>query len=513
LAIALLLVALPASASLAHALRELLSPVSRPALLAALAPSPKLLALSLAWAGAIALIACILAWPAALAARASGWLAGAHAWRIAALLAAPLLMPNYLAFHALGILRDPTYALGSAIVRAGEHWRDLPLLVGQGLALLGLALWAWPLACLVLASALARVEDSALEHLRLDGAPWLSRQRAILSMCRHAMLRAWGLVLLVMLGSAVPLHLAQTPTYAALTWQEVTLHPTSARALFASWPTLAIAGLAASVCARRWSDDQLPAEPSAPRSLAPWPLVLLACLSTLLPVALEASTLRSLDALPAFWRVSAPALAQSLLLAACVGALAALIALLAMRRGRVTSWPLRLALALLFLGALAPGLTVGHAWALAARSIDPTILVFLAHASRFGALAAIAGLWLARSEPLSLADLRSLDAGERGSRALRAWWVATASPRLGPLAAIALACACLGLHEIEAAIVLQSPGLRSLAQTILAQLHFARQEDLAAATIMVVGPALLASILAGALFARRPIADRSLPNR
>jgi ABC-type spermidine/putrescine transport system permease subunit II len=71
-----------------------------------------------------------------------------------------------------------------------------------------------------------------------------------------------------------------------------------------------------------------------------------------------------------------------------------------------------------------------------------------------------------------------------------------------------LAFTCLSLHEIDASIVLQQPGTQSLAQTLLAQLHFARQEEMAAGAIVVVGSGLVVAMVAAALLVVRGVRER-----
>jgi ABC-type spermidine/putrescine transport system permease subunit II len=73
----------------------------------------------------------------------------------------------------------------------------------------------------------------------------------------------------------------------------------------------------------------------------------------------------------------------------------------------------------------------------------------------------------------------------------------------GVIVGVALAMACLSLHEVESSVVLQPAGSSSLAQVLLTQLHFARQEEIAAAAILVLTPAAGIALLAGVLLARR----------
>jgi ABC-type Fe3+ transport system permease subunit len=138
--------------------------------LADLAPRPGLLFASLAWALGIAVLATMLGWIAA-------WCVRRHGALLAGVFAAPLLCPSYLAYHSLGLHRAPLTELGDLIERValsqalgGLGWESLPVLVGRGLAVAGLALWAWPIGMLVLAPALMRIDDAMLDAARGAGA-------------------------------------------------------------------------------------------------------------------------------------------------------------------------------------------------------------------------------------------------------------------------------------------------------------------------------------------------------
>jgi len=77
-------------------------------------------------------------------------------------------MPSYLAYSGLGLVRDPTTALGSWLARGpatGSNW--YPILADRVLAVVGLALWAWPIAWLILTTATRRIDDNLLDALHL----------------------------------------------------------------------------------------------------------------------------------------------------------------------------------------------------------------------------------------------------------------------------------------------------------------------------------------------------------
>ena len=98
---------------------------------------------------------------------------------------------------------------------------------------------------------------------------------------------------------------------------------------------------------------------------------------------------------------------------------------------------------------------------------------------------------LAASEPGALAALRRVDAGQSLAGFARGWLL----PHAWPLLAIGGLSAVLGLHEIEAAVQVASPGWPSLPRKLLNMLHFARDDDLSAAVVLIEAPTLVLAVL------------------
>ncbi len=469
-------------------------------------PSVRLFAGSVLWAVGIGVLAAVLAWPAA-------WLVARRGVRLWMML--PLLAPSYLAYHSLGLVRDPTTWLGGMIERSatsppdgpGMYW--LPVLVGRVLAFIGLGLWAWPLAAMVLGRALRSAETEMADALRLDGVGWIGRQWAYVRRTRGAVVRAAGLVALVMLGSSVPLHLANAPTLAIAAWQEVVLHPGTPGVWLLTWPLLVMAAAGAWVLsgAVLRAETGVDAREGARHARAALRTTLaLVAASTLLPLMLYVLFLRRWASIPAFVRVSGEAAAWSTGVAVLVGAGAALVcgvfwwACATRGAGSSVQRAVRVALCGLVFAALAPGILVGHAWAAFWMVVgapdawmDTAAPTVLAHLTRFAGIAALAGCVLAGLEPAGTRDARAIDAGA----SLKAWVRTGLS--WGTLAGVAVCVACLSLHEIESSIVVQPPGMLSLPQTMLGNLHFARQEETSAGAIVVIGAGMVVAAGAAAV--------------
>lgn len=479
----------------------------------------RVVARTLGWTGLIGVAAAVLAWPAAWAARRLpvGWIL---------LLLVPMLMPSYLAYAGWGLLRAPGTPLGDWLL-AGPNWR--PVAAGRALAIVGLILWAWPLAMIVLVARFRRLDAAVLDALRLE-APPLRRALTVAAMTRGATLAAIAAVTLVMLGSAVPLHLAQVETHAILLWRLLDESPVSHhwRVWAAAWPLVLFAGVAACFVAcelRGHEGDSEPVAGRAPgRRVRPRDVVrngssLFACLlwgvSVLAPAAFFVGSIRQAGSIPRFWRANGEAIRTSTavaLAAAGVGVLIAICAWQTFARGGRAARVAAVCLGVLLAGALLPGILVGSATAAAWNMFDATrtladseAVVVLGHVARFGAFAALAGWWLAATEPAEQRALRRLDGADTPTG-----WAAAALPGgLAPLLGTGAAIAALSFHEIEAAVMLQPPGSESFARVMLQNLHFARMEDLSAGAVLVIGAGLV-STMAAVFLLGRGWSDRSV---
>ncbi len=508
---------------------------------------PMLLVSSLAWATGISAVATLFAWPVA-------WGIRRHGLRMLPIVLLPLLAPSYLAYHSLGIHRAPLTRLGDVIEwfakpieQGGEGWTMLPTVVSQSLAVIGLALWAWPVAVLVLMPGLARLDQSILDVARLQGASWPRVQWEVLRLQWRAIVMAFGVVTLLMLGSAVPMHLAQTPTYAISAWQSIVLNPSSLTPWVASWPLFVLIFGLMAVMWRFGAAREEAYSPSSDDAALPeevgrgedgrlfaratrrvqasnmWTLLLLA-LSVVVPLVTYVISLKRFSSLRNFWMVGQDAVGLSVLVGGLVGVAGAALFVVSWaiaagqsvgarcRSRRLSLNGLFIPAALLMIGALTPGIMVGHAWSLVVHAAsnfaalegvrDSVLPVVLAHLTRFAIIPVLAGAFFATLEPASLRDARTLAATSAWS-VLRAWSRAELARGWGAVVGVGLAMACLSLHEVESSIVIQPAGTSSLPQTILAQLHFARQEEMAAAAVVVLGPAAVVACVAVVFVSRK----------
>jgi ABC-type Fe3+ transport system permease subunit len=487
----------------------------------------RLLGLTIGVAGLIAVIATALALPAAWATRA---------WRGPVLMALliPMLLPSYLAYSGWGLLRAPGTRLGNWLMMGGGAGGAnlYPVIAGQVLAVMGLALWVWPLAWLVLLVRIRMLDPASLDALRLGPVPRWRKTLVVLGMIRPGILAAIGAAFLIMLGSAVPFHVAQLDTYAIAIWRALDETPHARHGLvwIRSWPLILIALIAALAITRLVATPPSGRGERLQTGRGEWPgklwVAALWGFSVLGPLVLFILSLGGWRSIATFWRITATPIANSFSLAAATAALGVVVggamwylaAIAGSMRRRWLQALVWFSLAAFLVAGLMPGVLVGSAMARAYASAaglapiaDSWVLLALGHVARFGFIPALAGVFLARAEPAELRDLRLLEAGPSFFGWLRTA-AAPAAGRLGALAGVSLALGLLSFHEIEATVMLQPPtglagGGGSFAWRMLQNLHFARMEELSAGVVIVTvgGLATCAAIfiLARALMPRQ----------
>ncbi|XVJ60301.1 MAG: hypothetical protein HEQ23_13250 [Tepidisphaera sp.] len=439
------------------------------------------------------------------------------------LLLAPAAFPSFLAYSGWGMLRAPLSATGDFIGFLRDHgvgnggWEWLPGAVDTGLAVAGLAFWAAPLAAMAMLPGIRAVTDDTLDASRLEcsGVP---RARFVVRALAGPIGFGVMAVAAIMLGSAVPLHLARVETASILLWSQLDLTPPDRhwRVWVAAWPLVVAAGLLArgvSGLGARSSAGDL-AEARFRRT--PWVVgaaaLVVAAMGTLVPMGFFAFNLRSLGSVGRYLRDHDSAVSATVLLAVCsagVGTVLALSAWHAASNGR-GALVRRVAVFWTFWGLL-PGVMVGSAvargfirldlWVLERLGMsagDTVVPILAGQAARFGFIPVWMGLWLAVSEPAEVRDQRRLD----GAEAVQPWFAAAGRGSVGAVVAVAAGMFALSLHEIESAVLTLWPGGSLLSRIILNDLHFFRTQELAAGVVLLAGMFVPAAVIA-VVFARR----------
>lgn len=426
----------------------------------------------------------------------------------------PVLLPPYLIFAGYGMLRDPSWWLGAwleSLAAAGHPWATR--WTGFGFAVVGLAAWAFPLAAMVLATGFGRHGREVDDALRLE-AGGMRRSLTRVHMNAGSIMAAVMLVGLVMIGSAVPLHLAQIPTMAIEVWRIMSESPSSEwdGVWAASWPLVLVA-LAGAIWLAWWiqrsvsmyDQGEVRLSHALVRArIAAWMVWSVAAIG---PLLMFAFSLRSVGSLAEFWKLSGPGVGAAFGYGAADAAvslvLASSAALVAGQQTRMSVVLARVVLVLWVVSATIPGVFIGGVLArfgvTASVFVSGDGLVVLAHVARFGAIPVIVGLVVGWSEPRSRRELRVIDDGE----GLVGWFCACWPWQWPMLVGSAVAVGLLGIHEIEATTLLLPPGRANLAGQILGYLHFSRTEELSAASMFLIGGGLVIAGVVSLLMNRR----------
>ncbi len=459
--------------------------------------NPILFTKTLGWAGLIAALATSLALPC-------GWFAGRRGLWVSVLGCMLLLLPMYLASSGWGLIRAPGTMVGDLLERLTEGERRwIPIAVNRGLAIAGLAMWATPLAMLVIAGSVRRVPIAAEEALRLDATSWLHAAVQRMRMIKGGIVGGFVLVLLVMLGSAVPLHLAQIETYSTKLWLmlDESSQAEKWKVWVSAWPLFLVAAAGGLILRRlaRDVDIEIIEGGSQKRGIGFWLSLAVIGFGVAVPLVSFAMSIHRLSSFETVWQTSREAALTSVSVAGVCGALGMLLAAW-VASGQVGRKTQILAIVGFGVMALVPGVLVGGAvaalWRGGPRWLNETwLIVVLAHFARFGVVGVLTGIFAARSESVSEQEMRRLEGGE----GIVGWLQACLPWQWGILAAGGLAMGALSFQEIEASIMVTPPGVESLAREMLQHLHFARTEELSVTSVMVVSTGLVIAGIASGL--------------
>ncbi len=442
-----------------------------------------------------------------------------HHWSrqlLPAILISPIWLPAAMVYAAGNLLRAPDTIIGKALVTYSTSSPDLrwiTIWAGYAIAVVGLAIWSAPIAGVLIASGLGHRTNLYTEMIALEPVGLLRRSVLWVRLHLAILFRAWVLVAIIMLGSAVPMHLAQLDTWSIVIWRQLAESPIErwGSIWLSAWPTVIIAAVGAWVLTgalvRRGEEsrfeDQGHSLQTLPKLVVLGAIVVWA-LGALVPMGAMLVTLDDWGAILHFWRIESQAMADSGVLALASGLVAMLVAMLiamtlgnpSVRIRRIGAW----ALMILCILGLIPGVLIGAA---VVRSPIPWLTTgwggaLLASCIRSAFLGAIIGALCARAESIERQSIRWQMSG--GS--ITGWARAVLPGITLPLLGAGLIAGLYSMYEIEASVMVRPPGMDNLPQQLLADLHYARLEQLSAAGVNLLGIGLVGSIIASLLITR-----------
>lgn len=438
-----------------------------------------------------------------LAGAPAGRLIGANAWARRwgpLLLVTVLLVPPQIIHYAWGLILLPDSRLGMWLGRSDAFLAA----VAWTRSLTALGLWYWPMCGLVLATAWQRTDPAVWSQARLEAGTLARWWWVGLPILRPAVATAWILVFVLTLSQFAVFHLSAADTVGT---ELATLYQLTGNVHAVAWaglPMVIPAAGAAWVLNRFLRPTaqtfDVPDNEICPRTLwiaagALWVLSLAA------PVVLLATRIHGLGVFIEFGRLSWDGLLYSAGIALGAGVLVAVMALGIWGqahggRVRLSRW-MRL---ITFAAALLPGSLVASAMVftfnrglLAAAIYNQPWIVSMGHAAEMGVVAVLVLFWVQASTPEQLSELARLD-GARGVTALVEVWLPTLWPALAAGTLLAMA---LSMTELAATLVLLPAGVPNFAQQLLNQMHYARDQQVIASSLLLI---VFGAVVTGLVF-------------
>ncbi len=405
-----------------------------------------------------------------------------------------LLMPRYLLLYAWDLLRSPTTPLGDYL----SARPDLARAAGMTTACLTLVLWYWPLAALIISQGLRNLDRDSQRQALLDAGPWRRLIGVTLPQLYPTILLALGLCMTMVLAEFATFHLVGVKTIGAELAVLYAQTGSSRVVALAAWPVIIPAAIMAVTLWRRardWSTNAPLARPDAPRHAGRrWVLAAaLLTLTMLAPMVLLVLSLRDLQGFANFYDLHSEQLATSLL-AASVASAAALVmaggAILCGCLGRTGRIIAAIVIPTILLAALIPGGLIGAALVHFQGSLRAHLGLaegwWSVSAGLAARLAGVAIVFLRLGLDIRSSQLSELAATD-GAGWVRTCW-SVHLPRQWPVWVAAFALVTmLGLTELPATSVLLPAGVPNFAQGLLNQMHYARDQQVIATCLVLVG--------------------------
>ncbi len=433
----------------------------------------------------------------------------------------PMWMPSYALYGAMNLARAPDTIVGQWLIQyatSEPSRRWAAVWAGYAIGIVGLSLWGSVIAAVAIVASKSRSESMYADMIALEPAGLVARGRLWIGIHRRGLAQAWGIVTAIMLGSSVPLHLAQFQTWSIVIWRELSERgPDQWGPVWMMGSPMVIVGLLGAWLVTRMVVKDATSQGLGSPGVAPVPsegrtggFGRLGCewfwavgvwvLAVVLPIVVLALSIDDWRALLLFWSERREALVHSMSIGFFVGLIALMVALLtAFALGHSSRVFRGLGVGLVFVStasALLPGILVGAFFVQMLPSSGASEVLGLL--TRTLVVATVVGAISAAREPGELLSVR----WSMGATGLRAWWVAQGSVVMGPCLGAGILCALLAIHEVETSVMMTQAGVSTLSQSLLADLHYARLERLSAALLNIMGLAMVLSLVAGWLLNR-----------
>ena len=415
------------------------------------------------------------------------------------LLLMPLVLPRYVLYYAWTLLLSPTTQLGAYLSSKPE----LARFVGTFSSALVLILWYWPLAALLIAQGWRNIDKAIWDCASLDANGFGVFKKITLPLLARPLLLAFGVCFVLSLSEFTTFHLAGVRTIGTELAVLYELTGSESYLARAAWPVAVVALIAAITLGqslRCWTLRAAALGTAEFKSQAWRWIVLLVLLgiSFIAPLALLISNMTDTQALKQFFVLHLDELGWSLAIALVAAATAYLIALGALSLER------RATSAVLFhpsyIVCLFVRTTIFLVMFVPASLVAVSLLKILAvcnapvalrrgwyvvsagQAGRFTGLALIL-LFLSRyAHQKQDSEMASLDGASR----LKAWWYVHLPHTWPVFVGTFILIVMFSITELSATMVLLPAGLPNFAQSLLNQMHYARDQQVIASCLVLI---------------------------
>ncbi|MGJ8637341.1 MAG: hypothetical protein ACSHX5_10895 [Phycisphaerales bacterium] len=440
----------------------------------------------------------------------------------------PVWMPSYAMYGAMNLARAPDTMVGRWLISyatSDPSRRWVAVWAGYAIGLLGMSVWGAVIAAMVIATDRRGRQGVYRDMMDLEPAGVIVRARVWVGLYRGALLKAWGVVGLVMLGSGVPLHLAQIETWSIVVWRALSERSVDAWGsvwvlgspmvmvgVVGAWLVTRVVVRDATSRAMVGTGVESGVEHGERRRAGGMDWVWGAGvwgLGVVVPMLVLAVSIDDWRSMGVFWSERSDAIGHSVLIGGVVGVIGAVFAMMvAAMLGHWMRWVRWVGVSAVFAcaaGALVPGVLVGASIAGSGwlnERLNGGMGELVGLLARVLVVSAVVGAVVAGRESGELLSQRWTLGGGLGD-----WW--RAHGRTGVLACVGagVLCGLLAVHEIEASVMITRAGVSTLSQGLLADLHYARLERLSAALLNLMIVALVVSCIGGMLMVRTKDTD------
>jgi ABC-type Fe3+ transport system permease subunit len=438
-------------------------------------------------AGGIACVAVVLGF---FAGRVWGW-SGRRRFAVLLPIIVAVVLPRYVLFYCWSLLFDPGSALGGMLTGGGRTAGYVWTGISAGV----LAGWYWPIAALIIGQGYRNIDREIVESASLDAGAWGAFWHVRLGMLRVPVVLAFCVCFVMGLSEFATFHLAGVDTVG--TELAVLYEMTGVERFPAgiALPMFGIAIVTAGLLGRSvsgWSSAGAGGgHNERAGAFCAAVFAVLVAVSVVMPVGILLVRMKGTEEFGRFVRLHPGELGWSLLTAFVAAVLCEIVAAGAMSVPSKGRWSYAgvlvrgsvLAAMLSPASVMAVGMLKMWSFAGAGSVRENWLIVSMGHAMRFSGVALIFGLLSRSSQRRQLAEAARVDGASEMMIFRKVHWPGVWMTVVGSFLLIMM----LSMTELSATMVLLPAGVGNFAQRLLNQMHYARDQQVIASCLILIG--------------------------